>query len=143
MSLAIAIELGEKFLILANQDDLLKQFIIELKQSTNIEDIDKFEGKQSYGICTKVEEFEKYDICLATYQTFLSPAGKKKLKAIKNLFSTVFVDEAHRASAKCFSSVVDNFSAKNRFGITATEKRKDGMEFNYNSIKIPQKLGKE
>jgi superfamily II DNA or RNA helicase len=133
-SIAIAIELGGKFLILANQEDLLKQFIIELKQSTNIEDVDKFEGKQSFGLCSKVEDFERYDICLATYQTFLSPAGKKKLKKIRKLFRTVLIDEVHRASAKCFSQVADAFHAHNRFGVTATDKRKDGMEFVVNQI---------
>lgn len=129
LSLAVAIELGGKTLILANQEDLLRQFIIELGQSTNINDIDKFEGKVSYGLCSKVEDFKKFDFCLATYQTFISANGKKKLDAIKNIFTTVIVEECHRSAAKCFSQVVDNLSARNRLGITATEIRKDGMDF--------------
>ena len=80
MSLVASVRLGRKVLILANQEDLLKQFIIELDQTTNIKDIDKFDGKVSYGICTKMEHFDQYQICLATYQSFISAKGKQKLK---------------------------------------------------------------
>lgn len=129
MSLTAAVRMGRKTLILAKQEDLLKQFIIELTQSTNISDLDKFNGTQSFGICNTVEDFEKYQICLATYQKFITKKGKEKLKAIRKMFGTVFVDEAHNCAAEAFSKVVDAFYAKNRFGLTATDKRKDGLEF--------------
>lgn len=80
-------------------------------------------------MCSKVEDFEKYDICLATYQTFISKKGKQKLKAVRKLFGTVFVDEAHRCAADAFSQVIDSFYAENRFGLTATDKRKDTLDF--------------
>lgn len=123
-ALSIAIELKGKFLILANQEDLLKQFIIELNKSTNV-----MKTKSTYKICSTVKDFQEHDICLATYQTFLSKKGQVKLEAIKDMFTTVIVDECHRVAAKRFSSVVSRFSAKNRFGLTATDKRKDGMDF--------------
>lgn len=129
MSLVASVRLGRKVLILANQEDLLKQFIIELDQTTNIKDIDKFDGKVSYGICTKMEHFDQYQICLATYQSFISAKGKQKLKKIRRLFGTVFVDEAHRCAADAFSKVIDSFWAENRFGLTATDKRKDRLDF--------------
>lgn len=129
MGVAIIHRLGRKALIMANQDDLLKQFIIEIEEKTNLKDISEFDGKRRYGICKTVEDFEKYDICLCTYQTFLSPGGKKKLNKIRHLFGTILVDEQHRANADKFSGVVSQFSAKYRLGVTATEKRKDRMHF--------------
>lgn len=123
-ALSIAFELGGKFLILANQEDLLKQFIIELRQSTNVE-----KTKSQYKLCKTLRDFQTNDICLATYQTFLSKDGKLKLEQVKDLFNTIVVDECHRVAAKQFSKVLSAFSARNRFGLTATDKRKDGLDF--------------
>lgn len=129
MSLMLAVKLGGKTLIMAHQYDLLEQFVIELTNSTNIEDIDKFEGKKSFGICSKLSDFEQYDICLAPYQMFISKNGRKLLNKVRHMFSTMVIDEVHRAPAKCFSEVVDKFSARYKFGLTATDERKDEIEF--------------
>lgn len=133
MAAALCIRLGYKTLILAHQDDLIKQFLEHFEnhemEFTNIPDIEKFEGTKIVGIAKTVSDFKKYDICLATYQTFLSSGGKKKLSKIKNLFGTIIVDECHRSNAAGYSRIVNQFSAKHRFGLSATPERKDGIHF--------------
>lgn len=47
---------------------------------------------------------------------------------IRNEFGTVIVDEAHRVPSKTFKEIVENTSAKYRFGLTATPRRSDGLE---------------
>lgn len=131
----LALRLGYKTLILADQIDFLQGFYETLCGSetqpalTDIPDVEKFHGKKLAGFCNRLEEFKKYDICLATYQTFLSPNGQKLLQKIKKLFGFLIVDEVHKTAAKCFSKVVNTFWAKHRYGLTATVKRKDGRDF--------------
>lgn len=47
---------------------------------------------------------------------------------IRKSFGTIVIDEAHRVPSKTFYEVVDISAAKYRLGLTATPKRKDGLE---------------
>lgn len=47
---------------------------------------------------------------------------------LRESFGTVIVDEAHRVPSKTFKEVVENTASMYRFGLTATPKRKDGLE---------------
>jgi superfamily II DNA or RNA helicase len=135
MGSAIVIELGMRAIILAHQEDLLSQFYNTLMNIdtpvnfTNIPQIEEETGTKIVGICTKLEDFAKYDICLCTYQMFLSPKGKKRLKAIANTFGTLIVDEVHRGAAEGYSEVISRFNAFARMGMTATYDRKDQKHF--------------
>lgn len=128
MAIAIALKKKLKVLIMAHQDDLLKQFKEHLYDPmfTNIRAIEKFEGRKLVYICRTVEEFLKYPICLATYQTFLSTGGKKKLEKIKDKFGVLIIDEAHSVGAAEYSKVVNKFNVAHKYGLTATPERKDG-----------------
>ena len=143
MGIALAIELGYKTLILANQYDFLEQFYETLCGSssqiplTNIPDIEKFNGKRIAGIASRFEDYFKYDIVLSTYQTFISEAGQHRYDKIKSLFGTVIVDEIHRGNATHFSRVINNLYAKHRFGLTATPERKDKKDFIIENIVGP------
>jgi len=49
-------------------------------------------------------------------------------KMIGKTFGTIVIDEAHRVPSKTFHGIVDVSAAKYRLGLTATPKRKDGLE---------------
>lgn len=132
MAANLVLDLQVKTLILAHQEDLIKQFIgtfySEDPQFTNIADKEKFDGRQYVKWCKTYEDFKKHPICLATYQTFLSKGGRKMLMKVRDLpFGLLLVDEVHRAGAAGYASVVNNMRAKRRIGLTATPKRKDGL----------------
>lgn len=135
MSSMMVCKLRYKTIIIADQIDFLNGFYETFCGSdtqealTNIPDIEAVENVKIVGFANKLEDFKKYDICLATYQTFLSDNGKKLLKKIRKMFGIVIIDECHRIAAKCFSKVVNSFYAKHRFGLTATVERKDGKEW--------------
>ena len=131
-ALTLSPQKSVKTLIMAHQEDLLKQFVKTFRDPlfTNISEMEKINGKQYVGICRTLEDFKKYRICLVTYQLFLSPGGKKLLAEVAKLpFGMLIVDEIHRASALCYSIVVNSFKCRNRYGLSATPKRKDGMHF--------------
>ena len=81
------------------------------------------------GFAKKLEDFEKYDVSLATYQTFLSPKGKKLLKKISGMFSVLVLDEVQFSAALEFSRVLGTFNCKYKFGLSGTPERKDTLEW--------------
>lgn len=131
---SIICELGYKTLITAAQQDWLENFYETIcgnpqkgiDAMTDAPDIEKYEGKKIVGFCKTYEDFEKHDICLATYQTFISSNGQKLLQRIKGMFGVVFLDECHDGAAPVLSRVINAFDAKHRFGLSATPTRKDG-----------------
>lgn len=135
MATMLACEMKLKTLIMASQYDFLEQFYETIcgskkeKAFTNIPEIEKFTGRKLVGFCNTIEDFEKYDICLCTYQTFLSSHGKKRFNAIKNMFPLLIVDEVHQGSATEFSRIIANLNCYAKFGLTATVNRKDGKEW--------------
>lgn len=138
---AVACKLKKKTLILASQYDYLQQFYETMcgsatqKPLTNIPDLESEYRTKICGICEKIEDFENYDICLATYQMFLNEKrGKQRLREIKSLFGTVMVDEVDMVAAEGFLKVVNAFNAKHRFGCTGTFERKDSREFLLNHV---------
>ncbi len=128
--------LGMKTLIIANQYDYLEQFYETLCGSstqeplTNIPEIEADARTKICGICNTVKDFEKYDICLATYQQFINDKqGKKRLEAVKKLFGLVLIDECDLIPAEAYSRVINQFQSKYRMGCTGTTDRKDGRYF--------------
>lgn len=127
MGTQIALDLGQKTLILAHQRDLIEQFCNE---TINDKKEMLFNGAKlkvsEAGICKKEADFHKYKLCLATYQTFISSKGQKLLDSISGLFGTVIIDEVHRAPADKYAMVMSRLKAKNCYGLTGTYDRKDG-----------------
>jgi superfamily II DNA or RNA helicase len=127
--------LGVKTLILAHQVDLLKQAYASFYKDedgndfTNMAELEETLGRKLVVIAKTRKDLLKYPIVLSTYQKFISPAGKKFLEKVKNKFGIVFVDEAHKGSADCFSKVLAKFESRYKCGLTATPTRKDRMEF--------------
>ena len=54
--------------------------------------------------------------------------AKRDLSGLRDLFGTIFIDEAHRVPSKTFLRVVNSFAAKHIYGVTATAYRRDRLE---------------
>jgi len=65
--------------------------------------------------------FSIQDITVAIYKTAFN-----NIEQLRDSFSTLVVDEAHKCPADMFSTVVNNINAKVKIAITATPRRKDG-----------------
>lgn len=53
---------------------------------------------------------------------------RRDLSAYRDYFGLIIVDEAHHVPASTFYKVVSEFSAKHRYGVTATPYREDQLE---------------
>lgn len=135
MAAAVSLELGLKTIIVAHQSDLLTQIyntymgIDTAVQFTNCGDFE-----DAVGFCKTLADFEKYDVCLSTYQTFLSKGGQRLLKQICGMFGTVIVDEVHRSGADRYGEIISRFNSKVRIGMTATYERKDRKHLIVNHV---------
>lgn len=118
----------QKTLILASQRDWLENFY-ETFVGSDTQPPMTDASKKRVGFAKKLEDFEKYDVALATYQTFLSPKGKKLLKKIKKMFSILIVDEVQTVPATEFSLIVSQLHCRHKFGLSGTPERKDGKEW--------------
>lgn len=133
MAVKISCAFGMKTLILAAQQEWLDEFYRTFcgddknEAMSNAPEIEKFEGRKIVGMCKTVADFEKHDVCLATYQTFITPGGKLKLKAIKNLFGVIIIDEVHYGASTEFAKVLLGLNARHMIGLTGTDDRKDGL----------------
>jgi len=128
MGAGAIISCQQKTLVLAHQTDLVEQFCGETLNDPKGKLFNgrRYKKKPIAGICKSYSDFEKHQICFATYQTFLSNKGKKLLKRIRNMFGIVLVDEVHRTPANRYNEIISKFSAKKMWGMTATDDRKDG-----------------
>ncbi len=124
MGAYITCRLGLKTIILASQHDWLVNFYETFVGSKTQEPLTDI-SKKRIGYPKTLDEYEQYDVCLVTYQQFLSDKGKEKLKKIRRLFSVLLVDEVHKGNAKAFAKVISQFVCKYKIGLTGTPKRKD------------------
>jgi superfamily II DNA or RNA helicase len=119
---------SQKTIILAAQKDWLDNFYETLVGSEDEPPMTDIKKKR-IGFPKTLEDFEKYDVSLCTYQKFLSPKGKKLLNKIKGMFSVLMVDEIQTAGAKELSSIINTFHARYKFGLSGTPERKDSKEY--------------
>lgn len=125
-ALKIAIQLGHKVLLTADQYDFLNQFIGDIEESTNLPALQKKTGKKLYGFIKDKKDLKDIQIGIITYQSFLSEKGRRLLRRCNKVFGTVIVDEVQSTGAPEFSWVMNNMKMRYRFGCTGTETRKDG-----------------
>jgi superfamily II DNA or RNA helicase len=124
MSTWVISKLKQKTVILASQKDWLDNFYEtfvgseEQPKMTNIK-------KKRIGFPKTIEEVEKMDVCLFTYQMFLKPKGRKLLKKMRKMFGIMVVDEVQTASAPEFAQVINTFVVKRKYGLSGTPERKD------------------
>lgn len=92
MACATICYIGEKALILAAQKEWLDGFYDTFMGSEVTPRMSNL-PKHMIGFCKKTSDFDKYAVCLATYQTFINDNGGRLLEKIKDMFGTIIVDE--------------------------------------------------
>lgn len=138
MMLHIAIQLGQRAVLLANQHEYLTQFLDHIHgneeegipKCTNLQDIEKKKGIKLYGFPKKDEDFENFQFFVMTYQQFLSEKkGKNRFKSIARSVGTLMIDEVDKANSHQFAEVIGKFPCLYKFGVTGTVERKDKRHF--------------
>jgi superfamily II DNA or RNA helicase len=124
--LELAVRLGLRAILLANQHEFLQQFIDHIEEYTNLPELEDKFCKKLYGFPKKIEDFDTIQIAACTYQQFTSKvAGKERFLRMNRNFGTLLIDECHKTGANEFARVVNSSNARIRMGVTGTETRKD------------------
>jgi len=118
----------QKTLILASQKDWLDNFYETFAGSDTQEPLTTIKKKR-IGFPKTLADFEKLDVCLVTYQKFLSKKGKKLLQDVSKMFGVVLIDEVQAVGSKEFAAVVGKIHARHLIGLSGTPQRKDGKEY--------------
>jgi len=120
-AMGIVENLGQSTLWITHTMDLLKQSMDRAIECLGIT------GSQ-IGI------IQGENMSIGTHMTFatVQTLSKRDLSQIKNMFGCIIVDECHlvfkdNAKARMFESVISQFPAFYRFGLTASEYRSDGL----------------
>ena len=82
-------------------------------------------SKSRIGFCRKLEDFKKYDVCLATVQTFYSDIGVRLLEKIRDLYSVVIYDECQTSAAPKYAGIASRLNVEYALALSGTPKRKD------------------
>ena len=119
IGIALIAKLGKKALWLTHTKDLLTQSYDRAKRYIDEKYLGTItEGKVNVGV----------GITFATVQTMVN----LDLPTFKNEWDVIIVDECHRVSASAssltmFQKVLNNLSAKHKYGLSATVHRADGL----------------
>jgi intein/homing endonuclease len=118
-------------LFLVHEKELAKQALRTVRSFTNVKELEAQTGRKIVGILQKPSDWnENWDIMFSTYQKFITTAGRKLVrKHIHGKFGLLIVDEVHRANANAFSNLINFIDTRYGMGLTATNKRKDQLEF--------------
>lgn len=108
---------GQKTLWITHTKDLLYQTVSAMENILQI-------PKEQIGIIGDGKKSFGKKVTVGLVQSLISYDPE----TIRDQFGTVIVDEAHRVPSRTFKEIVENTASKYRFGLTATPKRKDGLE---------------
>lgn len=114
IALRLASLLGQRTLIIVPKLDLLTQFEYEIKRYFGFK-CGRIQGKH----------LDIKDITVATVQTLRNRINSNDVTP--DSFGTVLVDEAHLFVPRKSRRVVEFFTAKYKYGFTATARRTDGQ----------------
>lgn len=123
IALAYIAKIGYRALWITHTQDLLKQSM------QRAQDILAFECDKPLGTITEGKVDCGNAITFATVQTL----AKLDLTGLKDYFNIVIVDECHHAvqsvkATSMFAKVMNQISARHKFGVTATPYRSDKLE---------------
>lgn len=123
----ITCDLQKRTLIVADQEDLLRNFLKSFHDNTNIKALEKKAGRPLIGIARNMRELDRFEIALVTYQKFIRESGDERLRAhVLKKFGFVICDEIHGGGATSFARFLNRMDARYLLGLTATPARKDG-----------------
>lgn len=114
IGIELIIRRGQKSLVLVHTRDLLQQWRWRLEAFTDI-----VPGT------IDADQFDLKDVTIAMVQSLRKPLDA----SFVNQWGLVILDEAHHAPAYTFQTLLNQFPAKWRFGLTATPNRQDGLSF--------------
>lgn len=117
--IGIITTLKQPTLVLTHTNDLVLQWHRELAEKALIPGgIGQWAGGKKKG----------GQVTVATVQSLVR-LPVDELRSFLDTFGCIILDEAHHCPADTFIGIINLCSAKYRFGLTATPKRKDGLEF--------------
>lgn len=121
-ALIVAARLGRTTLIMVDQENLKEQWVECLVKLFGFErdDIGIIQGKSL--------DYKGKSVCIAMVQTLTRKGLKALALEVRDYFGFLVVDEVHTAGAPTFSATLMFFSAAYRLGVSATPKRKDGLQ---------------
>ncbi len=128
---AVIGKLGRTTLIVVDQERLMEQWIGEVKkhlgcdESISTKDIMKGRGQEIGVVQGQLCAYEGRKVVVAMLQSL---SQKIYDKAFYDYFGVVVFDEVHTTGAPFFSVVLMDFSAKVRFGVSATPNRRDALK---------------
>lgn len=125
MGTAVTCQLGRKTLILASQKDWLDGFKETFVGSATQKPLTNLSTTR-IGFCKTLRDFQTFDICLATVQSFYSDSGVKVLAKIRDMFSVIMMDEVHTSAASKYAVILSKLNAEYMYGFSGTPDRKDG-----------------
>lgn len=106
--------------VLVHKTDLMKQWVARIEQflpDANVVTV------RANAPCIR-----NAHIVIATFQTLYSRIDTFRDSGFFDHFGFLVSDECHRVPAQTFGRVLNCFSARYRLGLTATPKRRDGLE---------------
>lgn len=107
--------LGRRTLVLVHRDFLLDQWVRDIKRDTTC----------SVGVVQEDRQEWGRDFVVASIQTLLSRPPSEE---VAEQFGLIAADETHHLSAPTWSQVITHFPAHYRLGLTATDRRSDGLD---------------
>ncbi len=119
-ALATVARLGRTTAVLVHKSFLMNQWVERIMEAFDIQESEI--GIVQQDVC----DFKGKKIVLIMAQSLLS--SREYPDELYRYFGTVVVDEVHRFGAVEFRKAITLFPAKYRIGVTATPKRKDGLE---------------
>jgi superfamily II DNA or RNA helicase len=132
MALYLASLLKLRTLVLLHKSDLMDQWAGKTHAETDGKGhgIRQFLGlkKDQVGwVRQDTQRWRDYPITLALYQTVIARREELGTDFFKH-FGLIIVDEAHHVPCNTLEQTIKKFSATLRIGLTATPKRRDGLE---------------
>lgn len=132
IALCLAARLRVVTLIIAHTTEILDGWHDEIhgneRSKTHAKLAGQFVTSRIQGTKGALDAARKGDIILATMQT-LSRCGRDVLDTLNERVGLCINDETHHAPADTFWNTLNEIAAKFRVGFTATDKRKDRLDF--------------
>lgn len=132
MMTLLAICQRQKVLLLAHKSDLLDQFENTVRSITNIDDFINPDDGWCWNMYRLDKNHPTPNIGTSTFAYLL--ANPDYLHTIKNDYGIIMVDECHHLGSEGFTQVFLAFNATYRYGFTATDYRRDGMDVIFDDI---------
>lgn len=110
---------GRSTIVFVDQENLKDQWIASLT---------KFFGMTTDNIGIIQGKVCKYEGCPVTIAMVQTLSQKRMPQEVYDYFGTAIVDEVHVVGAPTFSKILMDFTATCRMGVSATPKRRDGLQ---------------